>query len=119
MALWAGDNAAAVARYGPIGDWDTRDLKGSALPQKVSVDMDSIRSALQKGVKVYQLFDKQVSRDYDLGRIATESSLKIDPKQSKWIYQRLAKTSCEWLVRIFSTLLLSRCALLVSDLVEE
>jgi hypothetical protein len=88
-----------------------------ALLQKVSfaVDMDSIRSALQKGVNVYELFEKanQVSRDYDPGCIATESSLKIDPKQSKWIYQRLATTSCEWLVRIFSTLLLSRCALLV------
>ncbi len=25
-ALWFDDNAAAVARYGPIGDWDTRDV---------------------------------------------------------------------------------------------
>jgi surface protein len=27
VALWFDDNAAAVARYGPIGDWDTRDVK--------------------------------------------------------------------------------------------
>ncbi len=27
MALWFSDKAAAVARYGPIGDWDTRDVK--------------------------------------------------------------------------------------------
>jgi hypothetical protein len=27
VALWFGDNAAAVARYGPIGDWDTRDVR--------------------------------------------------------------------------------------------
>ncbi len=27
MALWFDDNAEAVARYGPIGDWDTRDVK--------------------------------------------------------------------------------------------
>jgi surface protein len=27
VALWFDNNAAAVARYGPIGDWDTRDVK--------------------------------------------------------------------------------------------
>jgi surface protein len=27
VALWFDDNAAAVARYGPMGDWDTRDVK--------------------------------------------------------------------------------------------
>jgi surface protein len=27
VALWFDDNAAAVARYGPIGDWDTRDVR--------------------------------------------------------------------------------------------
>jgi hypothetical protein len=27
VALWFDTNAAAVARYGPIGDWDTRDVK--------------------------------------------------------------------------------------------
>jgi surface protein len=27
VALWFDDKAAAVARYGPIGDWDTRDVK--------------------------------------------------------------------------------------------
>jgi hypothetical protein len=27
VKLWFDDNAAAVARYGPIGDWDTRDVK--------------------------------------------------------------------------------------------
>jgi hypothetical protein len=27
VALWFSDNAAAVARYGPIDDWDTRDVK--------------------------------------------------------------------------------------------
>jgi surface protein len=26
VALWFDDNAAAVARYGPIGDWDVRDV---------------------------------------------------------------------------------------------
>jgi hypothetical protein len=27
VALWFDDKAAAVARYGPIGDWDTRDVE--------------------------------------------------------------------------------------------
>ncbi len=88
--------------------------QASALLQKVSIaqDMDSTRRALQEE-DVYALFEKakQVSRDYDPSRIATESSLKIDPKQSEWTYKLLAKTSCKPPVRMFSTLLpLSLCA---------
>ncbi len=40
VALWFDDNAAAVARYGPIGDWDTRDVKSMRDLFKYRADFD-------------------------------------------------------------------------------
>ena len=40
VALWFSDNAAAVARYGPIGDWDTRDVKSMRELFKFRVSFD-------------------------------------------------------------------------------
>ncbi len=40
MALWFDDKAAAVAQYGPMGDWDTRDVKSMCDLFEYSADFD-------------------------------------------------------------------------------
>ena len=40
VALWFDDKAAAVARYGPIGDWDTRDVRSMRALFKERADFD-------------------------------------------------------------------------------
>jgi hypothetical protein len=84
VALWFDDNAAAVARYGPIGDWDTRDVR-------------SMR----------ELFEDRTDFDEDIGRwsvgsvedmsIMFHGATKFNQPLDKWDVSRVKHMNCMFL----------------------